>query len=197
MKTRRKKLTVLIVAAALLALAAGPAAAREKKQPIEKFRARAMNLDRGAAGNLDIVIYEWTTPEERQALLQTLVEKGSKALYDALDDQSEKGYLKVPRALGYDMQYAWQFEAEGRRRIVLATDRPLGFLELVRSSRSTDYDISLVVLDLDPETGEGEGQAVAGAELSIDKQTGQLNIEIPGTQATRLTSVKTLPLKKK
>jgi hypothetical protein len=192
MKSRNTNTAVLVaVVIGLLVAAAGPAAAKEeKREPIEKFRARAVSLDRGAAKSLDIVIYEWTTPEERQALFQTLVEKGSKALYDALGDQSAKGYLRAPRSLAYDMQYAWQFEAEGRRHIVLATDRPLGFL------RARSNDISLVVLDLDPETGEGEGDAVAGAELSIDKETGRLKIGIPGTQPTRLTSVKPLPMKK-
>ena len=189
----------LAVALALLFTVSGPAAAekKQKREPIEKFQATAMSLDRGRAGNFQITIYEWTTPEERKALLQTLVEKGSEALYDALDDVKDKGYLKPPRTIGYDMQYAWQLEVEGKRRIVLATDRPMDFLELSRNTRSTDYNVSLVVIDLDPETGEGEGRALGGAELSLDKQTGQLNIEFPGTQPTRLTKVKTLPLKKR
>lgn len=96
------------------------------------------------------------------------------------------------------MQYAWQLEIEGKRRVVLATDRPMGFLELRRNARSTDYNVSLVVLDLDPETGEGEGFAVGGAELSIDKETGQIRIEFPGTQPTQLKKVRrTFPKKEK
>jgi len=110
---------------------------------------------------------------------------------------SEKGYLQLPQTLGYDMQYAWQVEVEGKRRIVLATDRPMGFLELSRGFRSRDYNVSLVVLDLDPETGEGEGTAMGGAELSIDKKTGRLQIEFAGTQPTRLANVKKLKAKKK
>ena len=185
-----------LIAFALLVTSAGPAEAKkEKREPIEKFKARAISLDRGAAKNLDITIFGWTTPEERQALLQTFVDGGSKALYKALEKETVKGYLKLPNTLGYDMQYAFQFEVEGKRRIVLATDRPLGFLELARSSRSTDYNVSLVVLDLDPETGEGEGQATGGAELSI--KDGKLQIEYVGTQPTRLTNVKPVALKKK
>ncbi len=190
----KKTITIAIKAVVLAVLA--PAEAKDKKEPIEKFRARAVSLDRGAAKNLDIVIYEWTTPEERQALLQTFLDGGSKALYDALDDQSEKGYVKLPQTLGYDMQYAWQVEVEGKRRIVLATDRPMGFIELARNTRSTDYNVSLVVLELDPETGEGEGLAMGGAELSIDQETGRLNIEFRGTQPTKLTNVKRLAPKK-
>ena len=199
MKTIPSAKTALLVtlAVALLATAAGPAQAKEKRQPLEKYRARAMSLDRGRASTLDIVIYEWTTPEERQALIQTFTDGGSKALVDFLNDQSEKGFVKAPQTMGYYMNYAWQIEMEDKRRIVMATDRPLGFLELSSGSRSTDYNVSLVVLDLDPETGEGTGAATGGAELSIDKKTGQLTIEITGTQPTKLTTVKKLEVKKK
>ena len=144
---------------------------------------------------LDVVIYEWTTPEERQALIQTFVEGGSEKLYEALFKEGEKGYVKLPNTLAYDMKYAWQFEHEGKRRIVLATDRPMGFLELTRALRTTDYNVSLVVLELDPETGEGEGYAAAGVELSIDA-TGRLTLEYTGTQPTRLTRVKPVESKK-
>jgi hypothetical protein len=199
MKTKPAIRTALLVALAiaLLTTASGPAWAKTKREPIEKFRARAFDINRGAATHLDIVIYEWTTPEERQALLQTFVDSGSEALYDALYEVSEKGYLRLPQTLGYDMQYAWQVEVEGKRRIVLATDRPMGFLELSRGFRSRDYNVSLVVLELDPETGEGEGIAMGGAELSMDKETGQIHIEFAGTQPTKLTNVKKLKVKKK
>ena len=199
MKMKLAIRTTLLVplAFALLATASDPTWAKEKREPIERFQARAFDLNRGRAANLDIVIYEWTTPEERQGLIQTFVDSGSEALYDALDDVSEKGYLKLPQTLGYDMNYAWQVEVEGKRRIVLATDRPLGFLELSRGFRSRDYNVSLVILELDPETGEGEGTAMGGAELSIDKETGRLVVEYRGTQPTRLTHIRTRKPKKK
>ena len=187
-----------LLAIALLATVSGSAEAKEKKEKIEQYTARAFNVQKGRAANINIVINEWTTPEEREGLIQTFLDGGSKALYNALNHKSEKAYLKLAGSLGYDMQYAWQVEIEGKRRIVLATDRPMGFLELARNTRSTDYNVSLVVLELDPETGEGEGSAVGGAELSIDKETKRLNIEFAGTQPTKLVKVtRTFPKKKK
>ncbi len=64
------------------------------------------------------------------------------------------------------------------------------------AGHSADYNVTLVVLDVDPETGEGEGHAIGGAELSVDKD-GQLQIEFPGTQPTRLTRVKRQKIEKK
>ena len=185
------------LALALLVPAAGPSLAKEKREPIEKFRANAFSWQLGRASLLDIDVYEWTAPEERQALLATFVEKGNEALYDALGDVSVKARVRLPRTLGYDMMYAWQTEVDGKRRIVLATDRPLGFLEVMGGFRSRDYNVSLIILELDPETNEGEGTAVGGAELSINKKTNQFEIEFLGTKPSRLTKVKPLKVKKK
>ncbi len=194
--TRRNALLATL-ALALLAPTTGSLWAKEKREPIEKFRARIFDFNRGKASFLDIVIYEWTTPEERQALLETFVEKGSEALYDALGRVSVKGYLRLPQTLGYDMMYAWQVEAEAKRRIVLATDRPMGFLEVMGGFRSRDYNVSLVILELDPETNKGEGTAMGGAELSLDKDTKQIEIEFRGTRPSRLTNITPQPIKKK
>ena len=194
--SKSTSLVAALIAISVLVTVAGPAMGKgEERQPIEKFRANVYSPNLGKATLLSISIYEWTSPEDRQALLQIFVDGGSKALYQALDKEGEKAYLKLPRTLGHEMRYAFQLEVEGKRRIVLATDRPMGFLELSRNTRSTDYNVSLVVIDLDPETGVGEGQALGGAELSIDKETGRLNIEIHGTRPTKLTKVKPLKIK--
>jgi len=200
--------SLVALALGFLATATGPAWAREKREPIEKFRARAFDHPRGRTSNLDIVIYEWTTPEERQALLETFVEKGSsEALYDALGEVSVKGYLRLQETApararsasfaDYDMMYAWSVEIDGQRRIVLATDRPLGFLEVMSGFRSRDYNVSLVILELDAETNKGQGIAKGGAELSINNETKRLEIEFRGTQSSKVTNVTPQPVKKK
>ena len=193
----RQPIALALSAIALLAIASDPARAREKRQPVAKFSARAFSVDRGKASNLDIVIYEWTTPEERQALIQTFLDGGSDALYDALANQTVKGYLKAPGTLAYDMTYARSVDLMGKRRIVLATDRPMGFLELARNTRSTDYNVSLVLLEIDLKTGEGEGSAVGGAELSVDEATNRLSIEFAGTQPTKLVKVRQKKVRQK
>jgi len=166
-----------------------PAVAKEKKEVIERFRAHAMSLERGRATLLTITINSWTTPEERQALAQALADGGGRGLYNYLDKQADKGYLQVPGSLGYEMRYAFQFQNEGKRQIVLGTNRPILIGEMARGSRSTDYDISLLVLEIDEAAGEGTGTLVMGAEVTIDEKTGKLVIETPTIQPTRLTKV--------
>lgn len=64
--------------------------------------------------------------------------------------------------------------------------------ELSRNSRTTDHNVTLVILDLDPETGGGTGTVIGGTELSIDKETGQLHIEAAGHRSTELKKVKSV-----
>jgi hypothetical protein len=162
-------------------------------QPVsERYRANATSVDRGSATIVDITIREWTSPEERQALIEAFVEGGNRGIYDFLAGRKEKGYLQISGSLAYDMRYAYQFEADGKRQVVLATDRSIHLGELRRNSRSLDYSISLVILEIDNATGEGSGMLAIGAELSVDKETGKIQIEVPGIQPTRLTRVRVL-----
>ena len=88
------------------------------------------------------------------------------------------------------LRYAREFVQDGRRVIVLATDRPIGPLEAIRRpTRTYDYQLSLITLDLG-EDNTGEGVMVAGAQVGINEETGTLEIKSVGTQPARLTNVR-------
>ena len=195
----KSSILALLAIMVLLAAAPDPAQARKKKEePIESYRARVFDtINPGMSSTLDIVIYEWTTEDEWQALLKAFLDGGSDALYDALQDAETKGFFRLPGTVRDDIQYAWQVEVEGKRRIVLATDHPVRFIELSLERPGNDYKVSLVVLDLDPETGQGDGTAGGGVDLSIDQKTGHIVIHHARTQPARITNVKKLGSKKK
>ena len=181
--------------AGLLVVGANPAAAKEKQHVIERFKAFATDLDSGRASMVDVGVFEWSTDEERQALIQAFNEGGNKGAYDHLSDQDEKGFVKLPQTLGYQMRYAYHFDHEDKRQVVLATDRSMvmgGF-----AGRSDDNNMSFLVLQLDPKAGEGTGQMVFGAEFKVNATTGQLEIETLSLQPTRLTKLRTEKVKPK
>src|SRR5689334_25238209 len=87
---------------AFLAFVTVPLAAEDK--PIERLRAFAVNMNGGPrtnAGVVDIGITRWSTEAERDALLNTLKEKGSTALLNELTKQPESGFIKMPNTLGW------------------------------------------------------------------------------------------------
>ena len=73
--------------------------------------------------------------------------------------------------------------------IVLATDRRIGFAEAMRASRTLDYNVTLIILNLD-ENGNGDGQVMLGAQLAWDDVNEQLIIEHFSSEPIRLTRVR-------
>lgn len=185
------------IVAALLVVVPSPAAAKEKKQVVERFRANAMDVDSARATIVEIGITEWSTEEERQALVQAFNDGGNEAAYKHLSQQKEKAYVRAGMTLGYQMRYAYQFKREDKRQIVLATDRPMSLGEVMTGAASQDNNISLVILQLNPETNTGEGQMVFGAEFKVNEKTGQLEIETLSMNPTTLSKVTAEKVKQK
>ena len=152
----------------------------------------------GTSMTLQINITRWTTDEEREALFAQLVENGQEGLVKALQKQEETGWAR-PRGRGAAsrstfpserLRYARQFDlGEGRRRIVLALDRRISFSEAVHRPRFNEYDLTLIVMDVDAK-GEGEGQLAIGVRLELNRETKQLVIENFGSEPVRLTRIR-------
>ena len=132
-------------------------AAQTMGQP-EEFNAVAIvnnNLGSGA-GRVIMRVERWSTEAERTRLTAAL-EKGSDTLLDALRDQRSVGTIRTPDSLGYDLRYAYQEPGEdGGRRIVIATDRPIGFWEARNQPRSIDYPFTVIQMEID-KNGKGKG----------------------------------------
>jgi hypothetical protein len=164
---------------AVLAFVTVPLSAEDK--PIERLRAFAVNMNGGPrtnAGTVDIGITRWSTEAERDALLNTLKEKGSTALLDALTKQPEAGFIKMPNTLGWTIYYARKTDLpDGGQRIVIATNRPLRFGEVQKQTRSVNYDFMLIELRVPKDGKKGEGKLAPAAKVTWDKETNQVDIE--------------------
>jgi hypothetical protein len=193
-----KKLGFAVTAAAVfLALAAPAVAGDDYADVIEGWQATTVQMDIGKMVIVRIGVMEWSTEAEREEMLKALQSGGSEAVVKYLGQQSEKGFVKFPNTAAYQMHYAYQVEHEGKRYVVMATDRPAGNIMRREAADTVENNISLLSLELDPQTGKGEGQMIAGAEVRLDEKTKQLKIEHVGTQPIRFTSVKAIKQKKK
>jgi hypothetical protein len=177
----------LLVAAGLLTEAAAAV------KPQLRLTAYAVNLSgvgRPSPQTLYITIERWSTDEERQKLVDILVEKGPDALYDAVQDVKPRaGYIRTTSSLGWDIQFARLQELPtGAKRVIFATDRPISFYELQGATRSRDYDFMLCEIRLGPD-GKGEGKLAGGAKISYDKGAKKIEIENYGIEPVRLTQV--------
>lgn len=196
----------VICAAVLLVVLLAPSgvAVGQEEEFRERFEARAIAMGtsnppvipRGRSVTLQINVTRWTADEERETLFAQLKENGQEGLVDALRDQDETGSTRVRNTASRSafpnerLRYARQIDlGDGNRRIVLALDRPISMWEAARRPRWNDYDMTLIVMDVD-ENGEGEGQLAMGVRLALNEETNELSIESFGSEPVRLTRVR-------
>lgn len=142
---------------AFLALSSGMAAQTLGEKEDFVAVAVANNNIQSGSGTVLISIERWSTAAERERLASILLNKGPRALLDALQDVQPVGRIRTPDSIGYDLRYAHQTPGEdGGRRIVIATDRPIGFWELWNRPRTVDYPFTIVQMQLGAD-GRGTG----------------------------------------
>jgi hypothetical protein len=185
--TRFRRLACALIAAAVVVGAPALSAQNVK----EKFTGFAINMN-GAANTatVDFTIERWSTDAERTKLLSLIPteHKDPQPLVRALQDMKSVGSLRTPQTLAWDLRYARQFkDPEGGRRIVLVTDRPIGFREAANSNRSMDYPFTVLEIRLNAKD-EGEGKIFGGSKIYVEN--GELVVENWGTQPTRFNNIK-------
>ena len=187
-----------IAAVLLLASATAPVGAQQERLEIDAFAINMSNIATGANARVDIRIDSWSSPEEREQLIMTMIEKGSGALLKALQKSSVKGRFRIPTArppdphhlsLGLDIRYAWQVPLpDGGKRIVLAMDRYIGFGEARNQPRSIDYPFTLLQIHVDA-AGKGEGKMAVATKISFDKEKKQIELENYASEPVRLNNL--------
>ena len=156
----------------------------------ERYTANAINMNRGAAGPIEIVVNRWSTDKNRDALMSVMLNKGAEKLLDALQDMPRMGYIKTPDSIGWDLHFARKMPGkDGGDRVVLLTDRRIGFWEASNRPRSIDYPFTVIELHLNPD-GEGEGKISVATKITADKENKIVTLENYATQPVLLQSVK-------
>ena len=163
----------------------------------ESFTGFAINMNSGPrTAVVDFTIERWSTEAERQQLLSILLEekdvnRANQQLLRTLQKMPKVGHIRTPQTLAWDLRYAHQSPLEdGGRRIVLGTDRPIGFREARNQSRTMDYPFTIIEVRLD-KNDRGEGKILAGTKLFIDKNN-HLTLENYGQQPVRFNEIRRL-----
>lgn len=184
-----KPIIRLTIAVACLAVASVVVRTQTLGTP-ERFTAAAINVNRGAAGNIDIQVDRWSSDAERNKLINALQTKGADKLLDVLQDLPVKGNFRAPGQLGWDIRFARHFPTDdGGERVVLATDRPIGFLESANQPRSITYPFTIIEMQLN-RAGEGEGRMSLATKVILDKKKNMITLENFELQPVLLTHVK-------
>ena len=131
----------------------------------------------GRIYNVNIHIEQFSTPEDRKALIDAFTRSGQDGLVGVLEDMKPKGRVRFASGgVGNDVKYIMELPSENGRRFRLVTDRILAFGELYRGTRSRDYSVGAIELVLTPD-GKGSGTVLPACKLTVDKKKQQIEVE--------------------
>jgi hypothetical protein len=177
--TRKSVLAVAGVAGLTLFLLAGFLSRAQEKPKREVLQAQAMgqSTQMGQNFNVTVNIAEYSSPEERQVLVEAFEKAGSEGLFNALEKMSSKGRISMTGTLGYDISFVRQIPTANGRKIRVLTNRPIGIGEAWVNGRTRDYNLSALEFDLVAENDKSTGVLLPASQFKIDKKTKELVIE--------------------
>ena len=178
---------------AALAVVLGASAASPGQTTGDKLSFTAVavannNLAAGA-GTVLMDVTRWSTPEDVRELADALRQKGPQALLSKLQDARPTGTIRTPDSLAYDLHFASRTPTpEGGSRIVLATDRPIGFWEARSGSRTLDYPFTVVQMEIG---ADGTGKGTLSVATRIDAAGDVIELENFASAPVMLTEIRT------
>jgi hypothetical protein len=170
----------------ICAAAAFLAPAVASSNPAQESGGKSMHISATAQGtstqlgrivSIDIIVNEYSTAEDQQALLEAFRSGGSKGLARAVSKMSGKGRIKITGTLGYDLNYIRLFDTPQGRRIRFVTDRAIRFGEKWADTRSTDYDLSAGEVILAGGDDKSSGTLLPACRFSLNKEN-ELELEL-------------------
>jgi hypothetical protein len=190
-------LRFLAPAALFVCFALSSGAAQTAEQPKTQpdlpaqYAATAIGQSGSVAGKsfgLNVYVEALTSDGDVEELAATLRHQGQDGLISALEKVNDKGRVAPVGSVGTGMRIIRIHPTkDGGQHIVLATNRPISFPELYNGTRSTNYKIGIVVLDVDKD-GKGTGSFAPLCKVKFNKKN-ELEIEHYGQKPFRLANV--------
>jgi hypothetical protein len=127
---------------------------------------------------ISVEIYDYSTPEDRQILIDAFTKGQNQGLVNALTRMPAHGHISITGTLGYDLAFVRMIPTPTGRKVRFATNRLLRFGEVWADSQSTAYNLTAGEFDLnDTDKSKSTGVLYPACQLEIDKQ-GQLQFAL-------------------
>jgi hypothetical protein len=170
--------TNLIAIGVLLLIAvSGWSADRVKSETIEAT-AMGTGSQLGQMIGITLNIYQYSTPEDKQLLVQAFEKGKNQGLVNALQKMKAVGHIEITGTLGYDCSFIRMIPTPTGRRIRFITNRQIRFAEAYWDTNSQQFNLTGGEFDLnDTDKSKSTGTLFPAAELVIDKEK-QLQLDL-------------------
>ena len=169
--------TLSLLMMGLVTIANTPGFAREKNETIDAT-AYGTSTQLGRNIGVTLIIYEWSTPEDRQVLVEAFQKGQNQGLVNALQKMKAVGRINIPGTLGYDVSFIRLIPTSTGRKIRFVTNRKISFGEAYADSQSQSFDLTAGEMDLnDQDKSKSTGVLYPACQFTINKD-GELQIEL-------------------
>jgi hypothetical protein len=156
-----------------------PGFSADKAETIEAT-AMGTSTQLGREFGITLNIYDYSTPADKQVLVQAFEKGQNQGLVNALSKMKAAGHIEVTGTLGFDCSYIQMIPTPTGRKIRFVTNRLLRFGEVYWDTRSSAYDLTAGEIDVNAtDKSKSTGVFYPEAEFTIDKQ-GELQINLVG-----------------
>jgi hypothetical protein len=141
-------------------------------------RARGTSTQMGKDFDVRVGIDQFSTQEDRQALIDAFQKGGHDGLVRTLAKMKAVGRIRLPETTGFPIAYARSIPTPTGRRIIFATDRVLAFGENANNARSKGYDVTAGQIDInDQDSSKSTGVFYPAVKVIMSKQ-GEIQFEL-------------------
>src|ERR1700692_4589731 len=167
-----------LLLAMLLAAAIPSLSQNDRKTETIDATAMGTSTQMGQSVSVKVTINQFSTPEDRQVLVDAFKKGQHKGLVDALTKMKPVGRIAITGTLGYDLSYIALIPTPTGRKIRFAANRQIRFGKAYSNSQSMAFDLTAGEFNLnDTDKKKSSGVLYPAAQLIINKQ-GQLQFEL-------------------
>jgi hypothetical protein len=132
----------------------------------------------GKTVNVKVTIYEFSTDEDRQILIEAFKKGQNQGLVNALTKMRAVGRIAITGTIGYDLSFIRLIPTPTGRKIRFVTNRWIRFGEAYYDSQSKAYNLTAGEFEInDSDKDKSTGFLYPAAQLVINKE-GQLDIQL-------------------
>ncbi len=154
----------------LLVVASFPGFARDKNETVD---ATAFGTGTQMGQNIGVTlnIYQFSTPADKQILVQAYQKGQNQGLVNALQRMKAVGHVEITGTLGNDCSYIKMIPTATGRKIIFVTNRQIRFGEAFTDSQSQSFNLTAGILEFnDQDKSKSTGVLYPEAQLILNSQ---------------------------
>jgi hypothetical protein len=164
-----KRLKMSIAMAAILAMTAATGFARDNTETIDA-QAYGTSTQLGKNFTVRLMIYEYSTPADRQILIESFQKGQNNGLANALEKMKAVGRITMPGTLGFDVSYIHEIKTPTGRTIRFVTNRKIAFGEAYWNTQSQSFNLTAGQITInDQDKSKSGGVLYPATQLTINK----------------------------